>query len=113
MTNLKSIFKTYTAKELLDAYLGWILFLSLYLAIFLIPTITIMYLYPPYIKYVLYAIFIIIIIISFYTNNIFVRILKGYQTLQSNNYLSVMLFNSLIVAFVTFIIELIVYLSIY
>ncbi len=94
MNNLKKVFHNYQTKEWIKSELTSIIFLVPLLAILLIPTINLIFLYVPYMLYFFMFIFIMSTIIIVVSNKIYIETLQNYQVYEDINYQKVVLMNT-------------------
>ena len=90
MNNFKLIYTKYKRREWLLSELTSILFLVLFLAILLIPTINVLLLYVPYRIYFFLFIYIMGTMALYVSNRIYISTLKNYHVFEEINYKKVL-----------------------
>jgi hypothetical protein len=91
MNDFKLIFEKYKPKEWLLSMGTSLLFLVLFLAITLIPTITLLLLYVPYRIYFFLFIYIMGTMSLYVSNRIYISTLKNYHVFEEINYKKVLI----------------------
>lgn len=112
MNNIKLIYTKYKTKEWLLSELTSILFLVLFLAILLIPTINILLLYIPYRIYFFLFIYIMGTMSLYVSNRIYVSTLKNYHIFEEINYKKVVTITTATLSVIVLITLVIVYIII-
>ncbi len=103
------IFREYKKLEILKAFLTGLIFFLLLAALFMVPVITILMLYIPYLQYFLLAIYIYLAFIGTYFIKIFVETLQTYSNPITINFKKFNINASTTLAVIIFIITFIVY----
>lgn len=106
---IKTIFKEYDFIDILKSFLTAAIFFVLLALIVVIPVVSAVYLYIPFLEYFLVGIFMYLSLISVYCTKIFVETLHTYKVTEAVDYDTFKVRASTMMSFIIFITVFIIY----
>jgi len=107
---IKTIFKEYDLIDILKSFLTAAIFFVLLGAIVIIPVVSAVYLYIPFLEYFLLGVYLYLSLVSVYFNKLFVETLHTYKVTEAVDYDKFKVRSSTVMTFIIFITVFVIYL---